>query len=75
MACAFNSSATQRNSSRLPENAFVAALPGLPTQVKLTTAALETLAVVAIAADHPSQIEFIRGVNSDRALASLQHGP
>ncbi|HEY1390104.1 MAG TPA: SMC-Scp complex subunit ScpB [Ktedonobacterales bacterium] len=60
-----------------PENArFVAALLGLPTQVKLTTAALETLAVVAYRQPVTrSQIEFIRGVNSDRALASLvQYG-
>lgn len=60
-----------------PENArFVAALLGLPTQVKLTTAALETLAVVAYRQPITrAQIEFIRGVNSDRALASLiQHG-
>ncbi len=60
-----------------PENArFVASLLGLPTQVKLTTAALETLAVVAYRQPVTrSQIEFIRGVNSDRALASLvQYG-
>lgn len=60
-----------------PENArFVAALLGLPTQAKLTTAALETLAVVAYRQPITrSQIEAIRGVNSDRALASLmQHG-
>ena len=60
-----------------PENArFVAALLGLPTQVKLTSAALETLAVVAYRQPITrSQIEFIRGVNSDRAVASLmQHG-
>lgn len=60
-----------------PENArFVASLLGLPTQVKLTTAALETLAVVAYRQPITrSQIEFIRGVNSDRALASLvQYG-
>src|SRR5579883_3249043 len=60
-----------------PENArFVAGLLGLPTQVKLTTAALETLAVVAYRQPITrSQIEFIRGVNSDRALASLlQYG-
>lgn len=60
-----------------PENArFVASLLGLPTQVKLTTAALETLAVVAYRQPITrSQIEFIRGVNSDRSLASLvQHG-
>ena len=60
-----------------PENArFVAALLGLPTQVKLTTAALETLAVVAYRQPMTrTQIEFIRGVNSDRALANLmQHG-
>lgn len=60
-----------------PENArFVAALLGLPTQTKLTTASLETLAVVAYRQPITrSQIEAIRGVNSDRALASLlQHG-
>jgi segregation and condensation protein B len=60
-----------------PENArFVAALLGLPTQAKLTTAALETLSVVAYRQPITrSQIEFIRGVNSDRALASLmQYG-
>ena len=60
-----------------PENArFVASLLGLPTQVKLTNAALETLAVVAYRQPITrSQIEFIRGVNSDRALSSLvQHG-
>ncbi len=60
-----------------PENArFVAALLGLPTQVKLTTAALETLAVVSYRQPVTrTQIEFIRGVNSDRALANLiQHG-
>jgi segregation and condensation protein B len=60
-----------------PENArFVAALLGMPSQAKLTTAALETLAVVAYRQPITrSQIEFIRGVNSDRALASLlQYG-
>ncbi len=60
-----------------PENArFVAALLGLPAQARLTTAALETLAVVAYRQPITrSQIEFIRGVNSDRALASLiQYG-
>jgi segregation and condensation protein B len=60
-----------------PENArFVAALLGLPTQAKLTTATLETLAVVTYRQPITrSQIEFIRGVNSDRALANLiQHG-
>ncbi len=60
-----------------PENArFVAALLGLSTQAKLTTAALETLAVIAYRQPITrSQIEFIRGVNSDRAVASLmQHG-
>ncbi|MGZ3674595.1 MAG: SMC-Scp complex subunit ScpB [Ktedonobacterales bacterium] len=60
-----------------PENArFVAALLGLPTQARLTTAALETLAVVAYRQPITrSQLEFIRGVNSDRALASLlQYG-
>jgi segregation and condensation protein B len=56
-----------------PENArYVAALLGMPTQAKLTTAALEALAVVAYRQPITrSQLEFIRGVNSDRALASL----
>lgn len=60
-----------------PENArFVAALLGLPTQAKLTTPALETLAVVAYRQPITrGQLEAIRGVNSDRALLSLmQHG-
>lgn len=56
-----------------PENArYISALLGLPTQAKLTTAALETLAVIAYRQPITrSQIEIIRGVNSDRALASL----
>ncbi len=56
-----------------PENArYIAALLGLPTQARLTTAALETLAVIAYRQPITrSQIEIIRGVNSDRALASL----
>jgi segregation and condensation protein B len=60
-----------------PENArFVAALLGLPTQARLTTPALETLAVVAYRQPITrGQLEAIRGVNSDRALLSLmQHG-
>ncbi|GCE48152.1 condensin subunit ScpB [Thermosporothrix hazakensis] len=60
-----------------PEHSkYVAALLGLPLSAKLTTAALETLAVVAYRQPITrSQIEAIRGVNSDRALASLlQHG-
>jgi segregation and condensation protein B len=60
-----------------PENArYVAALLGMPSQARLTTAALETLATVAYRQPITrSQIEFIRGVNSDRALASLiQYG-
>ncbi|QBD80402.1 SMC-Scp complex subunit ScpB [Ktedonosporobacter rubrisoli] len=60
-----------------PENArYVAALLGLPMTAKLTTAALETLAVVAYRQPITrSQIEAVRGVNSDRALASLiQYG-
>ncbi len=60
-----------------PENAhYVAALLGLPMTAKLTSAALETLAVIAYRQPITrSQIESIRGVNSDRALASLlQHG-
>jgi segregation and condensation protein B len=60
-----------------PENAhYVAALLGLPMTARLTTAAMETLAVIAY--HQPTtraQIEATRGVNSDRALASLvQHG-
>lgn len=60
-----------------PENArFVAALLGLPMTAKLTTAAMETLAVIAYRQPVTrAHIETIRGVNSDRALASLiQHG-
>jgi segregation and condensation protein B len=60
-----------------PENArYVAALLGLPMTAKLTTAAMETLAVVSYRQPTTrAQIEAIRGVNSDRALASLiQHG-
>jgi segregation and condensation protein B len=60
-----------------PENArYVAELLGMPSQVKLTAAAMETLAVVAYRQPITrSQIEFIRGVNSDRALTSLlQYG-
>ena len=60
-----------------PENArYIAALLGLPMTAKLTSAALETLAVIAYRQPMTrSQIEAIRGVNSDRALASLiQHG-
>lgn len=60
-----------------PENArFIAALLGLPMTAKLTTAAMETLSVIAYRQPVTrAQIETIRGVNSDRALASLiQHG-
>lgn len=60
----------------MPENArFVAALLGLPLTAKLTSAALETLSVVAYRQPITrGQIEAVRGVNSDRALASLlQH--
>src|SRR5215471_5980007 len=60
-----------------PENArYIAALLGLPMTAKLTTAALETLAVIAYRQPMTrAQIEAVRGVNSDRALASLlQHG-
>ena len=59
-----------------PENArHVAALLGLPMTAKLTASALETLAVVAYRQPITrGQIEAVRGVNSDRALASLlQH--
>jgi segregation and condensation protein B len=60
-----------------PENArFVAALLGMPTTAKLTAAALETLAVIAYRQPITrAQLEAIRRVNSDRALATLvQHG-
>ena len=60
-----------------PENArFVAALLGLPMTAKLTSAALETLAVIAYRQPITrGQIEAVRGVNSDRAMVSLlQHG-
>src|SRR5437763_8998212 len=60
-----------------PEMArYVAALLGLPMTAKLTTAAMETLAVISYRQPVTrGQIEAVRGVNSDRALASLiQHG-
>src|SRR6202521_4954085 len=60
-----------------PENAhYIAALLGLPMTAKLTTAAMETLAVISYRQPVTrAQIEAVRGVNSDRALASLiQHG-
>jgi segregation and condensation protein B len=60
-----------------PENArYIAALLGLPMTAKLTSAALETLAVISYRQPMTrAQIEAVRGVNSDRALASLiQHG-
>jgi len=60
-----------------PENArYVAALLGLPLTARLTTTAMETLAVIGYRQPITrSQIEAVRGVNSDRALASLiQHG-
>jgi segregation and condensation protein B len=60
-----------------PENArYIAALLGLPLTAKLTNAALETLAVIGYRQPITrAQIEAVRGVNSDRALASLvQHG-
>ncbi len=60
-----------------PENArYIAALLGLPMTAKLTAAALETLAVISYRQPITrGQIEAIRGVNSDRALASLlQYG-
>ena len=60
-----------------PENArYVAALLGLPMTAKLTTAAMETLSVIAYRQPVTrAQIEAVRGVNSDRALLSLvQHG-
>jgi segregation and condensation protein B len=60
-----------------PQNArYVAALLGLPMTAKLTTAAMETLAVISYRQPVTrAQIEAVRGVNSDRALAGLiQHG-
>jgi segregation and condensation protein B len=60
-----------------PENArYIAALLDLPMTARLTTAAMETLAVIAYRQPITrAQIEAIRGVNSDRAVASLvQHG-
>src|SRR5437588_7803205 len=60
-----------------PENArYVAALLGLPMTARLTTAATETLAVISYRQPITrAQIEAVRGVNSDRSLASLiQHG-
>src|SRR5436309_8682182 len=60
-----------------PENArYIAAQLGLPMSAKLTSAAKETLAVITYRQPVTrTQIEAIRGVNSDRALASLiQHG-
>ena len=60
-----------------PANArYIAALLGLPLTAKLTAAALETLAVISYRQPVTrAQIETVRGVNSDRALASLiQHG-
>src|SRR3989440_1608597 len=60
-----------------PENArYVAALLGLPMTARLTTAAMETLAVISYRQPITrAQIEAVRGVNSDRSLASLiQHG-
>lgn len=72
----------QRSSSQAqlvtaPENArYIAALLGLPMTAKLTTAAMETLAVISYRQPMTrAQIEAVRGVNSDRALLSLiQHG-
>jgi segregation and condensation protein B len=60
-----------------PEMAsYVAALLGLPMTAKLTTAAMETLAVISYRQPVTrAQIEAVRGVNSDRPLVSLiQHG-
>src|SRR2546421_5725021 len=53
-----------------PENArYVAALLGLPMTARLTTAAMETLAVIGYRQPITrAQIEAVRGVNSDRAL-------
>jgi len=50
-----------------PENArYIAALLGLPMTAKLTTAAMETLAVISYRQPITrAQIEAVRGVNSD----------
>jgi segregation and condensation protein B len=60
-----------------PENAhYIAALLDLPMTARLTTAAMETLAIISYRQPITrAQIEAIRGVKSDRAVASLvQHG-
>ena len=60
-----------------PENArYIAALLDLPMTARLTTSAMETLAVISYRQPITrAQIEAVRGVNSDRAVASLvQHG-
>ena len=60
-----------------PENArYIAALLDLPMTARLTTAAMETLSVISYRQPITrAQIEAIRGVNSDRVVASLiQHG-
>src|SRR5258708_26295225 len=60
-----------------PEHArYVAALLGLPMTAKLTSAALETLAVISYRQPITrSKIEAVRGGNIYRVLASLiQHG-
>lgn len=60
-----------------PENArYIAALLDLPMTARLTTAAMETLAVISYRQPVTrAQIEAIRGVNSDRVVTSLiQHG-
>ena len=60
-----------------PENArYVAALLCLPMTAILTTAVIETLAVISYRQPVTrAQFEAVRGVNSDRALVSLiQHG-
>src|SRR5258705_14017254 len=56
-----------------PENArYVAALLGLPMTAKLTTAALETLAVISYRQPITrGQIEAVGGGDSGRALGSL----
>jgi len=68
---------TQVQLTSAPENArYIAALLGMPTQAKLTNPALETLAIIAYRQPITrAQLEAIRTVNSDRALATLtQHG-
>ncbi len=60
-----------------PETAvYAATVLGMPTHAKLTVATLETLSIIAYRQPITrSQLEMIRGVNSERAVTSLtQYG-